>query len=109
MNNKRYRLVIATVLIGGLVGGMAADRFFRDQAVYAQRSPEPAKVIAAEQFLIVDKDGRPKAKLGLWPNGRPGLFVYDADGIPRTSFNVVADGPKVTLMDKDGKVIWSAP
>ena len=100
---------MAAVLIFGFIGGILTDRFLRDQAVYAERSSEPAKVIAAEQFLVVDKDGRPKARLGLWPNGRPGLFVYDADGIPRTSFNVVADGPKVTLMDKDGKVIWSAP
>ena len=109
MKPKPYRLITAAFLLGLLLGGAAFDRVFNDRTVYARGPSDPAKVIAAEQFLLVDKDGRPKAKLGLWPNGRPGLFVYDADGIPRTSFNVVADGPKITLMDKDGKIIWSAP
>jgi len=109
VGQRPYRYTIAGLLIGVFIVGIAAGRFFQDPAAYALRSSDPAKIITAEQFVVVDKEGRPRAKLGLWPNGRPGLFVYDADGIPRTSFNIVAEGPKVTLMDQSGKVVWSAP
>ncbi|MBI3609892.1 MAG: hypothetical protein HY204_04210 [Nitrospirae bacterium] len=109
MSRGQYLLMLMLTATAGMIGGAVSGRFFMGEPAWAQKTIPHEKVIAAEKFLLVDSDGRTRAKLGLWPNGRPGFFAYDKDGIPNTSLNLQTDDPRLVLIDKNGKVIWSAP
>jgi hypothetical protein len=45
----------------------------------AQRADDP-KSVEAEQFIVRDKDGKERARLGLASNGGPALFLHSTDG-----------------------------
>ena len=48
----------------------------------AQRANDP-KVVEAEQFVVRDKDGKERARLGLAAGGVPALFLRGKDGNER--------------------------
>lgn len=65
MNRKEYVLMLTLAVLAGLVGGVVSSRFFMGEPVFAQKTPQHPKVISAEEFRLVDKDGKERAKLGL--------------------------------------------
>jgi predicted transcriptional regulator len=82
MNRK---LNIGLSIVAGLLGGLLSH-YISPGLVHAQTQAEPPKEIRAQSFVLVSADGK-----------AAGLFGFDQDG----QANVI-------LLDKTGKVLWSA-
>lgn len=70
--NRRWRRGVFTLLIGGLVTVAGA----------AQLDNGP-KVVEAERFVVRDKDGKERIRLGLSTDGSPALFLWNKVGADR--------------------------
>ena len=73
--NRRWRWGVCTLLIGGLVTVAGA----------AQLDKGP-KAVEAEQFIVRDKDGKERIRLGLASDGSPALFMWNKAGADRVLF-----------------------
>ena len=82
MNRK---LNLGLPIAAGLLGGFLAH-YISPELVHAQTQAAPPKEISAQRFVLVNDDGKPA-----------GLFGFDQDG-----------QPNIILLDKTGKVLWSA-
>jgi len=81
--NRKLNLCLS--ITAGLFGGFLSH-YISPGLVHAQTQAAPPKEIKAESFVLVNADGSPA-----------GLFGFDKDG-----------SPIVMLLDKTGKVVWSA-
>jgi hypothetical protein len=54
--------MLVLALLAGFLGGMGASRLFT-RPVFAEKKTEAAKVIEAQEFRLVDKEGRTGARL----------------------------------------------
>ena len=63
MNRKQYGLMVIVALIGGLMGGLISSHFLPISSVLAEKKSEPAKVIEANEFRLIDKYGNHIASL----------------------------------------------
>ncbi len=98
VNTKQFGLVLVTVFIAGLLGGVAASTLF-------PRPSRIAKVLKAERFEVVDKDGKPRALLGVLGTGEPGLQLYDQDENGRVDLSLKPSGrPGLELSDRNARV-----
>ena len=62
----------------------------------------PNQTITVQKLVLVDKDGKERAELGVVPGGA-GLALTDTNGKARAAFVVTDDGsPGLTLFDVDG-------
>ena len=59
--NSRWWIVLAIIV--GFMGGVVTNRVATFQPVFAQESVKPTKVIEAEEFRLVDRDGNTRARL----------------------------------------------
>jgi hypothetical protein len=65
-------------------------------------SAASSQTITVQRLILVDKDGKERAELGVVPGGA-GLALTDAAGKARGAFVVTDDGsPGLTLYDADG-------
>ncbi len=89
----------ATITFLILLGGDIAIR-----SVTAQSKSEPAKLISAKEFRLVDDSGKPRMIMSVNKN-RPSISLFAADGkTPRAVFALTGkDEPVVVLLAKDGK------
>lgn len=99
MKSKQYVLVLVLAVVAGVIGGLGTTRVFRE------------KVIEAEKFLVVDRDGNTHAEFGMWPHFRPDrarmptLRLMDESGRVRASLGLAVDGaPSLTLTDENEKL-----
>jgi hypothetical protein len=68
------------------------------------RAAAPLKRVVAEQFVLVDSGGEPRATLALEAGGGVALGLSDASGRARAAIRVGADGaPSVVLYDASGR------
>ena len=82
MNRK---LNLGLSLAAGLLGGILSH-YISPALVHAQSQTIPPKEITAQSFVLVNEQGTPA-----------GIFGFDKDG-----------GASIKLIDKAGKVLWSA-
>src|SRR3989442_7501235 len=75
MGKKQYLLTVVLAVVAGFVGGVGSSWFLMGAPVFAQKTPESAKVIQAEKFEVVDKDGKVRARLN-----SSGVGIADQDG-----------------------------
>lgn len=102
---RQYWGVLAVGLLSGLVGGVLAERWLAPDSAWAQLRQ---KVIYSEEFLLVDKNGKPRGGLGLGTDGSVGLTLAGRDGIK--TLYISPDDPHVLrLADKSGKTLWALP
>jgi len=73
--NKQYSLTVLLALVAGLMGGIASTHFLMGQPVFAEKKEQPREVIIAEEFRLVDKNGKTCATLGMRRNSIPELRV----------------------------------
>src|SRR5262249_6549769 len=103
MSQPRYATILLVAAGSGLAGGALAVRLFPVAPVFAEE--RHAKVIEAEEFRVVEKDGKPCGRFHVDRNGRPALFLFDKHGEVRAVLGVTPSGsPHLALSDKDGKV-----
>jgi hypothetical protein len=104
MTRQPLILQLVTVFIGSLVGGMLGQWLYLSEEVHAQKTNS----VNAEEFLLIDQNGRARAGLGLDPNGEVGLVLTSRDG--NKTLALSPDGPvAVKLTDRSGRTLWSAP
>jgi len=63
MNKKQWRSMLLLAMLAGFVGGMVVSWLFANQPVFAEKRFEPAKVIEAQEFRLMDRDGKTVARL----------------------------------------------
>jgi hypothetical protein len=103
MDRKIYSLILLLSLIGGLAGGILASHFFVIAPVLAAKTVEAQKIVAAEEFRLVDKEGRVLSTLGMYAGG-PGIVLFSKTGQFRAVFSLTSpeEGPVLTFAGKDG-------
>ena len=74
MKSMQYVLILFLSIISAFLGGALSVWFLMLPSVLAQ--DEPPKVIEAEQFRVVDEEGKTMARLSL-----AGLFIYDPPNV----------------------------
>jgi hypothetical protein len=89
--NRRLRfggLAALAVVVGLILIGWAAGQ-------------RVSREIRAQEFMVVDKAGVPRALLGVH-NGEPGLVLFDAARRARAAFNIGPEGASLILIDAHG-------
>ena len=105
MTRLQFAILVVTVIVSSFLGGAMSERLFSGGIAGAQ--PKMNEV-SAEQFLLLDKDGKARAGLGLDAKGEVGLVLTSKDG-GRRLYLSPDDQKTLKLTDRNGKVIWSAP
>lgn len=91
----------ALCLIAGMLGGVISHNLFPPGEVMAQKSPSQKRVVAAEDFHLVDKTGKLRGALFVSSKGEPGFALFDPEGKSRILLMLHADGSAVfDLKDK---------
>jgi hypothetical protein len=103
MNGRIYSLIFLLALTAGLAGGILASHFFVTTPVMAAKTSEPEKVVAAEEFRLIDTEGRILSTWGMYAGG-PGIVLFSKNGQFRAVFSLTSPeaGPVLTFADKDG-------
>ena len=103
MNKSIFSLILLLGFSGGLAGGILASHFFGAPPVLADKPPEAQKVVAAEEFRLLDKEGRILSTWGMYAGG-PGIVLFNKKGQFRAVFSLTSpeEGPVLTFADKDG-------
>lgn len=105
MTRLQYAILVATMILSGFLGGAMSERLFSGGIAGAESK---AHEVSAEQFLLLDKGGKARAGLGLDANGEVGLVLTSKDGNRRLYLSP-DDRVALKLVDRNGKMIWSAP
>jgi len=133
---KQFASILLVAIISGFLGGALSVWFLMPPSVLAQGGPQ--KVIEAQEFRVVDDEGRVRATLGFnryLAVNETRLRLFDRRGIERLSLaaqeslgsylqlkdkaghirvgvlnsDILDSGPELNLFDEEGKVLWSAP
>lgn len=92
--NRRWRWIAALGLAGVATAGLAESV-----------KPPVADVVTAHQFVLVDAEGKPRARLRVEENGSATLNLADTVGRDRLALLVAADGSQgVAVIGKEGTV-----
>lgn len=113
--NKTLWLYGVLVFAGGLVGGALTSGVCRSRTVAAAPAvanndtktfaPAPRRIVTASEFVVLDADGKPRAKIDVNADGQAGFAMYDADNHPRAQIVVDNLGaPSVRLYDTSNKL-----
>lgn len=104
MNKKRYLSLLFAAVISSLVGGTGFRWLFSAQPASAQNNP--STVISAQEFRLVDANGKLRAILSENPilgRGTPSLVFYDSNQKARLAVGTFrTDGePSMQLLDEN--------
>jgi hypothetical protein len=104
MNRKKYGLTVICGLLAGFSGGITAFGFFVGGPAFAEKVIKPKKVVMAEEFRLVDKDGEVLSTWGSYA-GNYGMVFYSKEGEYRALFSLTSPegAPVLTLADKKGR------
>ena len=103
MSKRQYSLIVVLALFGGLVGGVVSSQLLLGQPAHAEKKAKPLKVIEAEEFRVVDKDGRKRAQLRVTDLGSPALILRDENELIRLQMQLVPKGlPVLWFRDANG-------
>lgn len=104
MSRFQWMLVLLVIFMGSMIGGAFVEWWLGASLVSAQKS----NGVHAEEFLLLDQNGKARAGLGMDPNGEVGLVMTSRDG--NRKLDLTPDGPiAIKLSDRTGRVLWSAP
>ncbi len=91
MNRKEYLGVLGAAMMAGLVGGIMSGILFKPvpvikmEPVIVQEAAHTAKLITAEEFRLVDREGWTRVVLGMDAEGTSGssepfMALYNKEG-----------------------------
>jgi hypothetical protein len=103
MDMRSYRLVLLAATAAGFVGGALATFALKTAPVFAAGEGAPAKVIAAQQFLLQANDGSKRALLSMSPGGLPFLEFFDNRHVARAMLTVAPYSSYLLLYDEMGQ------
>ena len=103
MNKKKCGLLLVFSLLAGLVGGILSSQFFLGTPALAEKMVGPQNVVAAEEFRLVDKEGKTLSTWGMYAGG-PGIVLFNKNGQFRAVFSLTSpdEGPVLTFADNKG-------
>ncbi|MFY9270497.1 MAG: hypothetical protein WAO55_12215 [Candidatus Manganitrophaceae bacterium] len=97
-------------IVAGWIGGAASGWLFGSRDAVAQKFPSHSKSVTAEDFHLVDKEGKLRGALFVSPKGGSGFALFDTEGKPRFEAVLAVDGkPELKLLNQEGQAIWQAP
>ena len=104
MTRKLVLLLCGCAVLGGMVGGGISQQLLSPSSVQAQ-NPHG---MHAEEFLLLDSQGKARAGLGLDANGEVGLVLRSKDG--NRTLTLSPDEPSaIKLVERGGRTRWEAP
>jgi len=69
--------------------------------------PAPRKVVIAEEFVLMGKDGKQRLFINLNKDGDPTIVLLDRNGKVRANLGLNTDGrPSLSLMDSGQILFW---
>lgn len=92
---QQYSLILGVALLAGAIGGLLSQYLVTPLPVLAQRDSSSPRRITAEEFRVVDSEGRTRATLGISSKGSVHLYLYGKTGNRRISLK--ATEPKATV------------
>ncbi len=103
MVSQESRGVLALALLAGLIGGMAGNRLLATDIVDAQEAAPRPQVVTVQKLVVVDREGRARAELGVSEGGAPRLDLADREGRSIASVALTDEGgAEFRLNAKDG-------
>ena len=116
MKNKQPLIIILLAAFAGFAGGFISNQIFQTKSAFAEKAPGHQKVVIAEEFRVVDKDGKILASFGT-PGFLPDKFPKIDESQARvpqlrlgreSGFQIIlsagADaGSKIIMKDKKNK------
>jgi hypothetical protein len=104
MNKKQLGGLMIIAMLAGLLGGALSNQILRGETVSAREGSQSAKIVEAEEFRLVTKDGQPRATLLLWNGDLPALTLADESCHNRVFLGVFNESqPALILNDKGCK------
>ena len=105
MNRRQFSLLLVLSLLAGLVGGILTSQFFLATPVLAEKKTGPARVVIAEEFRLVDNEGKILSTWGMYAGG-PGIVLFNKNGQFRAVFSLTSpeEGPVLTFADNKGNL-----
>lgn len=73
MKKKQSLFIILAATLAGFAGGFISNQIFQTKSAFAEKAPNQRKVVIAEEFRVVDQDGKILASLGT-PGYLPDIF-----------------------------------
>jgi hypothetical protein len=64
MKSKQQLTVILMAAVAGFIGGLISNQIVQSQAAFAEKGFAPQKVVVAEEFQVVDQDGKIVGRFG---------------------------------------------
>ena len=104
MSRGQFGLLVVVTFVGSIIGGALSGWWLGPSPVRAQKT----NGVNAEEFLLLDTNGKARAGLGLDKNGEVGLVLTSRDGSRKLALSP-DDRFAVKLYDQNGRVLWSAP
>ncbi|MGQ0812251.1 MAG: hypothetical protein ACT4OO_13655 [Nitrospiraceae bacterium] len=102
---RRQRAWLAVMaVLAGFFGGATTSIFLSGMAVAQPK----ARSVNAEEFLLLDALGQARAGIGLDAKGEVGFILTSKDGNRRLLFSP-DERLALKLVDREGRVLWSAP
>ena len=110
MNRTSPRRTILLAIVFGFLGGILSDRCLDSRPAWAQAPQEPATILRAEGFVLVDKAGNPRGRLGLSQGGVPQLELFSEGGDSLASIIAYPQGGFVSLKSpaRNSQIILNA-
>ena len=99
MSKKQFAVVLASVVIAGFMGGMAAELMFRPVPALAGAEDIQtitAETVKAKSFYVVDRRGKTLAAFGA-ERGGPSLQMFGTGKQPQLQLTVGGNGPSLTM------------
>jgi hypothetical protein len=101
---SRARTRFRWLVVGAGLCAMSVAVIYAFQQVTLKPRPsatEASKEVRANNFVLEDTNGKPRAVLGL-AKKMPLLCLYDEREKPRATLALLADGPHIVLRDEKG-------
>jgi hypothetical protein len=104
MADQNNRLMLVWSTLAGAVGGAAVTFLLLGTPVVAEEAAKPgSNVLSAQEFRLVDKDGKPRAVLAFSAEGDPYLALLDNSETQRVWLGI-SSNPGFAIKDnKEGK------
>jgi hypothetical protein len=89
--------------MAGLAGALGAGQYFAATPASAEKAAARNKVVVAEEFRLVNQEGRVVSTWGMYAGG-PGMVLFNKQGKFRAVFSLTSpeESPVLTFADKDG-------
>ena len=102
MNKTQFVMLVMVTVVSGFCGGVFSNVVLQDGGVIAQELRQSPKIVTAEEFRLVNKDGKPRATLLLWNGDLPALTMADEECHNRVFLGVFNEAQPALLLNDKG-------